>query len=419
MKKKILVVSFFAAVMLMVSFTAVVGQADVRVLGEEKLKGESLAGAVTGIGICSQFMNSDPAELPEWSIGDFWEYDMSINIAGIVILKATRMDVIVTSDDGDDYTVSLSGYLDKIVLNNFDYSKIIKAVYISGNAIFDKATLAVKEYTVTVTGNMHSPLEIDLSINLKMVFDPALDFLNFPIVIGDQWDIASTVDFTITGYVKRSGEEAFTIDEQSLDNPLNDELSVTTMDTISVIAGDFESYLISGNLGDPSEIWYSPTVGNLVKVDQYIPRLLKIYIKIGFGSTLELLSTNFNYPENNAPDIPEISGPTSGTTGEEYEYTISTTDPNGEQVYYKVDWGDGTCSGWLGPNASGEEVKVKHTWSGKATYKIRVKAKDENGYQSAWSNPFAVTMPVNNQQSSQSQQSTLQQIILRGLPTNR
>jgi hypothetical protein len=74
---------------------------------------------------------------------------------------------------------------------------------------------------------------------------------------------------------------------------------------------------------------------------------------------------------------------------------ISTTDPEGEQVYYKIDWGDGICSDWLGPYVSGEKVMVNHTWIDKAIYKIRVKAKDANGYQTFWSNPYIVTMPKN------------------------
>ena len=91
----------------------------------------------------------------------------------------------------------------------------------------------------------------------------------------------------------------------------------------------------------------------------------------------------------------DISGPTNGNAGEEYEYTFSTNDPEGEQVSYNIDWGDGTCSDWLGPYASGDEVIVNHTWTDQATFKIRAKAKDENSYQTTWSDSFAVTMSRN------------------------
>jgi len=174
---------------------------------------------------------------------------------------------------------------------------------------------------------------------------------------------------------------------------ISDVLSVANKEVITVPAGDFDSYLISS---DQSNLWYNSSVGYLVKLNGHLP------LEVSFDCNLELLCTNFDYPENNAPNIPLLDGPTNGDPREEIEYTISTTDPNGEDVYYKIDWGDGACSGWLGPNASGEVVTVKHTWGKKAIYKIRVKAKDENGYQTAWSNPLPVTMPVNQESSSHS-----------------
>jgi hypothetical protein len=60
------------------------------------------------------------------------------------------------------------------------------------------------------------------------------------------------------------------------------------------------------------------------------------------------------------------------------------------------DWGDGTTSEWLGPFNSGVTMSVNHSWSTKGTYQIRAKAKDTNGAESNWSDPFSVTMPQNN-----------------------
>ena len=87
---------------------------------------------------------------------------------------------------------------------------------------------------------------------------------------------------------------------------------------------------------------------------------------------------------NSAPDIPEISGPTGGKPGVELTYTFTTTDPNEDDVYYYIDWGDETNSGWLGPNASGETITVKHTFATKGTYTIKCKAKDVYNVESDW-----------------------------------
>ena len=86
------------------------------------------------------------------------------------------------------------------------------------------------------------------------------------------------------------------------------------------------------------------------------------------------------------PETPERPvGPTEGVVGVEYTFSTTTTDPEGEQVSYNWDWGDGTSSEWMGPNASGATVYASHAWSEAGTYNIKVKAKDTYGSESGWS----------------------------------
>jgi nitroreductase len=91
--------------------------------------------------------------------------------------------------------------------------------------------------------------------------------------------------------------------------------------------------------------------------------------------------------QNNPPLAPSISGPSNGLNGVLYNYTMVTTDPDGDHVYYWVDWDDGTNSGWVGPFPSGAVVSFNHTWSQPGTYTIKVKAKDTSGSESIWT-PF-------------------------------
>jgi hypothetical protein len=95
--------------------------------------------------------------------------------------------------------------------------------------------------------------------------------------------------------------------------------------------------------------------------------------------------------ENQPPNPPTITGPASGKKGQPYNYTFNTTDPNGDNVYYFIDWGDNTSSGWIGPYSSGHEITQSHTWS-KGTYTIKAKAKDMYGSESSWAT-LTVTMP--------------------------
>jgi len=97
---------------------------------------------------------------------------------------------------------------------------------------------------------------------------------------------------------------------------------------------------------------------------------------------------------NDPPDAPVIDGPTSGKAGIEYNYTFLSVDPNDDDIYYYIDWGDDTNSGWIGPFESGETAIESHTWSEQGTYTISAKSKDTRGAESDWGT-LPVTMPLN------------------------
>jgi hypothetical protein len=108
-----------------------------------------------------------------------------------------------------------------------------------------------------------------------------------------------------------------------------------------------------------------------------------------YGVDYPGLSSLFHQPET--PKTP--TGPTSGTVEAEYPYSTSTNDPDGDQVYYWFDWGDGSNSGWLGPYDSGQVVSVSHVWDTRGSYNIQVKAKDTHDLESEWSEPLITSMP--------------------------
>jgi hypothetical protein len=89
-----------------------------------------------------------------------------------------------------------------------------------------------------------------------------------------------------------------------------------------------------------------------------------------------------------------VNGSASGGVGTEYTYTTSTTDPDGDNISYMFDWGDGTFSSWVGPMNSGETASAKKTWNTKGTYQVKVVAKDSHGIYSVWSDPLSITMPL-------------------------
>jgi outer membrane protein assembly factor BamB len=95
---------------------------------------------------------------------------------------------------------------------------------------------------------------------------------------------------------------------------------------------------------------------------------------------------------NNAPDKPIIDGPDSGLINIEYNYTAVTSEPDGENISYYVNWGDGKNSGWTDFMLSGTVMNFSHSWLKSGTYTIKVKAKDDYCMESEWGE-IQVTMP--------------------------
>jgi hypothetical protein len=112
----------------------------------------------------------------------------------------------------------------------------------------------------------------------------------------------------------------------------------------------------------------------------------------------EFLKTFLDILDNAPPDIPTIDGPGKGKPNEEYEYILSADDPQGDNVCFYVDWGDGTTE-WTDLDSSGEETTVSHTWESKGTYEIKVKSIDQYCAESDWG-ILSVSMPKSRESNT-------------------
>jgi hypothetical protein len=102
---------------------------------------------------------------------------------------------------------------------------------------------------------------------------------------------------------------------------------------------------------------------------------------------------------NDPPNKPVINGNNEGIPFQEYEFTISSTDPDDDNLTYYIDWHDDTTSEWIGPFISGETIIVNHSWEEQKTYTIMVRARDIFNEKSDWSY-FDITIPKNKRYSS-------------------
>ena len=116
----------------------------------------------------------------------------------------------------------------------------------------------------------------------------------------------------------------------------------------------------------------------------------------GTESTWYPLLINIMPLKDNAPTAPIIRG-LSGVKPGTYQYIFNSTDPNGDNVSYFVDWGDGTNTSWTSTYKSGEEVKINHTFFQIGIYLVKAKAKDPENYESEYGY-LLVAIPKNTHQ---------------------
>ena len=105
----------------------------------------------------------------------------------------------------------------------------------------------------------------------------------------------------------------------------------------------------------------------------------------------EIWISDISDQSNTAPNPPKISSADFlGTITK--NYFISTTDPDNDEIFFYVDWGDGLFTDWIGPYKSGQKINISHSWQKKGEFKIRAKSKDIFDKESSWSE-FIIKIP--------------------------
>lgn len=153
-----------------------------------------------------------------------------------------------------------------------------------------------------------------------------------------------------------------------------------------IIAGEF------GNLYEDCSAWLLKTDSNgneewevtipytvhsnkvFNSVDKTIDGGYILAGEIGPGGIIDVLLVKI--APSDSPYNPDIDGPTRGIPDEEYNYIFVTSDPNDEQVYYWIDWDDGSNTGWLGPFDPDVEITRSHIWDTRGLYTVKAKAKN-------------------------------------------
>ena len=104
---------------------------------------------------------------------------------------------------------------------------------------------------------------------------------------------------------------------------------------------------------------------------------------------------------NRAPCAPIVVDQSSGDDKLECECTFYSTDPDGDDVFYYIDWGDSKVEliqtlddddivrPWDGPYDSGELLSLNHKYDERGDYVIKIQARDTHDLES-----LTTTLPI-------------------------
>jgi len=321
---------------------------------------------------------------PIWSVDDSWAYNVDFT-GGILDaldfeLNSNNLMLTVDSETTSSYNMIVTGDLTgEISINKLQIIKgKITDTTISGDAIYSKSGIGIEDVDVQISGKFQL-IPGTFIIDITLSFTPAYGSINWPLNVGKQWNIPVSYMQGKLDLIY-AGQQIF--DDLDIPNVLGGQpVKCTSIESKTVTAGTFDAYKIEG-VYEEIEIYYASTAGNIINVHA-----------VSDDYSLDMDLKSFTYSGGGEPGAPnkpsKPSGSTTGKPGTSYEYSTSTTDNEGDQVYYWFDWGDGTNSGWIGPKNSGETCKASHSWS-KGSYKIKVKAKDTGDHVSVWSDTLDI-----------------------------
>jgi len=176
-----------------------------------------------------------------------------------------------------------------------------------------------------------------------------------------------------------------------------------------------ESYIKWGSLVNDPDInpsFFNHTDRNLYKyywiqIDKTNEKIVeysngRIHVKASGFKGIILISCEVGpIHDLEKPRSPAIIGSFKGKPEIGYEYTFFSRSYTENDLFYYIDWGDGTNTGWIGPYKSCEAFTLNHTWKYEGFYKIDAKAKDILGSRSS-STSFDIL--IKNNSGSRSKQ---------------
>ena len=285
----------------------------------------------------------------------------------ILILMA-HYDTTAITPSADDNSAGVAAVLSAAkILSQYEFNHEIRFVLVSGE---EEGLLGSKAYAQNSYETCESIVNV---INLDMIGYSSLD------IEGDENKVRvyETCSNELTNNVIDICNNPDYVPFLNFEVYSSDDDTGHGSDQRSFCEYGFDSIFIHEYTWNDNKDRGTDTIENMdVEYATRVARLaMAIVAKYGFEDIID----------NESPESPaKVEGPDNAKINEEQEYTTSTVDYDGDQIYYMFDWDDDTHSEWLGPYNSWEACIGRHTYTEQGEYRVRAKAKDIHGIQSTW-----------------------------------
>lgn len=223
--------------------------------------------ALSAIYVGTSFGGANEAEMPKYSIGDWWKFNVDYK-QDIGLLGNATYEVVSDSCEITQFGSTYMCYEFNITGSGTIYGQLY------GEAITGTWTMDGKIYALKLDlSDVKNKMTIDAvstyastSMTIEQVtettYNPPLEsHKGYPIAAGESWSAASTK--TTTSKTIMNGF----VDEQTNTTTSTTNWFILRTESTTVSAGEFDTFVITtiGPDGSYTESWFSPEVGFAVK----------------------------------------------------------------------------------------------------------------------------------------------------------
>ncbi len=316
-------------------------------------------------------------EKPNWSTGDFWEYGgvyagsatidlgnetgpLTTSIDATVVMKMEVEDVEIKVIDGNYvgcYVMDVSGNLNGEYKYEFGQQKLEGTFDIgaSGTIYFTTQDLAVAESNIVTNISITPsiPGAIPSSLQTITLYDPPLDFMDFPVDVNEEWLASSTLTTMVGG---QSG---------------SDTVAFSFKCTHKIPGEEGFRYIIEAD--------YVPFIGDLIPLNNTLiycseskGMIDEVKPRGGGSQTLQLslIDSKYEGKENSPPTASFSFSPSNPSEGSVVTFDGTPSSDNEGISFYYWDFGDNK-------NLTGSTVT--HAYGKEGTYNVTLTTIDDYG----------------------------------------